>query len=72
MTTPAATGLRVGAAVALAYAAGGWIPRVGKLLTPLAAIAVVAAYVVFLLATRELGRDDVAQLRAMLRRGPKS
>lgn len=68
---PAMTMVRVGAALGLALAAGTHLPRFGRLVTPVVACGVVLAYVVFLLATRELGVEDVAALRAVVRRRAK-
>jgi len=63
---PAATLGRVGAALAIAFFVGMRAPRFGRLMTPLAACVVAAAYVIFLLVTRELGKEDLASVRAML------
>jgi O-antigen/teichoic acid export membrane protein len=65
---PTATGLRVGGALVVALAAGVYAPRFGRLLTPLVAAFVAAFYLAFLAVTRELGRADLASVRAILRR----
>ncbi len=65
---PLATMLRVGAALALAATGGTYLPRFGRLVTPLVAGAIVLGYVVFLFVTRELGAEDVAALRGVVSR----
>jgi stage V sporulation protein B len=59
---------RVGAAVALAHLAGRAMPYLGKMFVLVEAIALVALYLVVLVALRELGKADVATLRAALGR----
>ena len=63
---PLATAARVVLAVALCTAAGAYLPHFGKLVTPVLAVAVAAGYVVLLLVTRELGRDDLASVKMMI------
>ncbi len=62
---PMATAARVLFALAVASAAGSFMPPLGRLLTPLAAVGVAVAYVAVLAASRELTRDDVHALRAL-------
>jgi hypothetical protein len=65
---PLATAARVLLALGLFYVAGGLAPRFGRLVTPIAAVVVVAAYLVFLVLTRELGSADLAMVRAIVKR----
>ena len=65
---PLATFLRVAAAVGVAFAVGLRLPRFGMLLTPVIALVAVGAYVLALLAMRELGGEELAALRAKLTR----
>jgi stage V sporulation protein B len=60
-----ATVLRVGLAIAACLGLGFFVPRVGRLVTPLLALAVGVAYVVLLVVMREIGRADVAMVRAL-------
>jgi stage V sporulation protein B len=60
--------LRVGLATTLATFLGRFLWDTPKLLAPVLAIAVVAAYAGVLLATRELGRDDLALVKRVLKR----
>jgi stage V sporulation protein B len=62
---PAGTALRTGAALAACFGLGLFLPRVGRLTTPLLALAVAAAYVALLVVTREIGASDVAMARAL-------
>ncbi len=65
---PAATMVRVGVAVACAWALGHAMPHAGRvLLVPLAA-AMVLVYVAILTLTRELGRADAAWVMNLVRR----
>lgn len=57
---PLLTAIRVGGCVALAAAAGTYVPVVSKLLTPVLAIGVVIVFLVLLVVTRELKREDLA------------
>ncbi|WP_437726031.1 lipopolysaccharide biosynthesis protein [Sorangium sp. So ce861] len=67
---PAATALRVGVALAAAIAVGARLPWLGKIAVLGEAIAVALVYLALLVATREVGRDDLAVLRqAFGRRG---
>lgn len=63
---PLATAIRVGLGVAVCTFGGTYAPKLGKLMTPVLAIAVVAVYVVVLVVTRELRASDLAPIRAML------
>jgi stage V sporulation protein B len=65
---PLGTALRVGAALTLATLAGLKAPHLGKLAVIGGALAVVACYVAFLVATRELTGEDAALVRALIRR----
>jgi stage V sporulation protein B len=62
---PMATGVRVCVALALSVAVGYAMPRVGRLATPGVALLVAAAYGSLLILTREVGRADLAMLRAL-------
>lgn len=68
---PWRTALRVGACVAGAFALGNVTPVFSKLVTPLAALAVVIAYLAVLVATGELGKQDLALVLSIVRRRPK-
>jgi stage V sporulation protein B len=68
---PIATVARVGVALAMGVAAGAYLPRFGRIATPLVGGAVALAYVGFLVATRELGASDARNIRAMLGRRAK-
>jgi stage V sporulation protein B len=68
---PLPTALRVGLALALALLAGMYVPRFGRLLTPLLGAAAAGLYVLVLVATGELGRSDLASLAAIVRRKRK-
>jgi stage V sporulation protein B len=63
---PPATIVRVGLGVSACLGIGMVLPRVPKLLTPVAALGVAVVYVAVLLVTRELGAADMAALRAMV------
>jgi stage V sporulation protein B len=62
---PAWTGVRVGLALAVCYGAGHFIPRVSRVLTPVAALVVAAGYCAVLVVTGEVGREDLAMVRAL-------
>ena len=62
---PFATAARVGVALAVCTAAGFAMPRFGRLLTPVMALVVAAAYGVLLVVTGEIGRADLALLRTL-------
>ncbi|XXX78862.1 lipopolysaccharide biosynthesis protein [Sorangium sp. So ce134] len=67
---PAATALRVGVALAAAIAVGARLPWLGKIAVLGEAVAVALVYLAILVATREVGRDDLAVLQqAFGRRG---
>jgi stage V sporulation protein B len=65
---PAATVVRVGIALGSCVALGFFMPRFGRLLTPVVAAAVGLLYLGLLVATRELGAADVAMVRSLGRR----
>jgi stage V sporulation protein B len=65
---PLGTALRVGACVAVAFLLGGLVPVLPKLVTPIAASVVVASYLLALVATRELGREDLGFVTSVLKR----
>ncbi len=66
---PLATAVRVGLAVAGAWAFGWLVPiRLGKLVTPLAAMVFAFAYLVALVVMRELKREDLALALSVVRR----
>ncbi len=60
--------LRVLAACAVAIAVGRVLPSAAKIVTPVYAALVGVSYVVVLLVTRELGRNDLATVRAVVSR----
>ncbi len=62
---PMATAARVSLALALSVGLGFVMPRVGRLATPGIALLVGAAYFALLLLTREVGRADLAMVRAL-------
>jgi stage V sporulation protein B len=68
---PWKTRLRVGACVAAAYFAGGFMPTFGKLITPVIAAGVGVAYVVALVVTREIGKEDLSLVLAVAARRAK-
>jgi stage V sporulation protein B len=57
---PLKTALRVGLCVGGAFALGGVMPMFSKVLTPVVATGVVIAYLVALVVTGEIGKDDLA------------
>ncbi|HLK40902.1 MAG TPA: lipopolysaccharide biosynthesis protein [Polyangiaceae bacterium] len=65
---PVATAARVVLGVGGCLALGLVAPRVGRLLTPIFALAIAAAYAGWLVVSRELGGNDVAALRALVSR----
>ncbi len=65
---PMSTALRVAAATALAITLGRFLPDGGKLMTILHAGLIVAAYAAVLLISRELNRNDLAHLKAIVTR----
>jgi stage V sporulation protein B len=65
---PLATALRVGLGVAACAYGGHYLPKMGKLVTPVLAVGVVVAYVVVLVVTRELRAADLAPLKRLVRR----
>ena len=66
---PAATGVRVGTALAACVALGFLVPCVGRFVTPAVAMLVGLGFAVLLLAMREVGKADLAMLRSL--RGSK-
>jgi stage V sporulation protein B len=71
---PWKTALRVGLCVAGAFALGGHTPTFSKLLTPVVAAGVVFVYLVVLVLTGELGKEDlslVASIAAARKPGAK-
>lgn len=64
---PWKTALRVGMCIAGATVLGLYLPRFGKLMTLVIAPALAAAYVVTLVATGEIGKDDLAMVLAIVR-----
>ena len=65
---PAATAVRTGGALAACVVAGAFLPRVGRLGTPVAAAAVGCAYVGLLVVLREIGSADWVLVRALVSR----
>lgn len=65
---PAPAVVRVGLALGCCVAAGIFLPRFGRFVTPLAAAGVGLAYLALLLVTRELGPADLAMVRSLGRR----
>jgi len=65
---PAMTLARVLAMVALFFAFGLYIPRVGLLWTPVVALGVAIAYLVGLIVLRELSGEDLAMVRSLVNR----
>ncbi|HXX67533.1 MAG TPA: lipopolysaccharide biosynthesis protein [Polyangiaceae bacterium] len=65
---PAWTALRVGIALVACFALGACIPHVGRLLTPVIALFVAAAYLIVLVATREIGPAEIGWLRTLVAR----
>jgi stage V sporulation protein B len=63
---PPLTLARVAVAMAIAISVGRVLPHAGKILTPVYAVAVGVAYVVILLASRELGPHDLETVRAVV------
>ena len=69
---PWKTALRVGICVAAAFALGGVMPMFSKLLTPVVAAGVGLLYLVVLVVTGELGKEDLALVVSIAaRRGAK-
>jgi stage V sporulation protein B len=65
---PVATVVRVGIALGTCVAAGFFLPRFGRLLTPVIAAAIGLFYLGLLVAMRELGAADIAMVRSIGRR----
>jgi stage V sporulation protein B len=68
---PWKTALRVGLCVAGAFALGGVMPMFSKLLTPIVAAGVGLVYLVALVVTGELGKDDLALVASIAARRAK-
>ncbi len=68
---PLKTALRVGLCVGGAFFVGGLMPTFSKLLTPVIATGVVLAYLVALVVTGELGKDDLALIVSIAGRRAK-
>jgi len=62
---PPATVARVALALGACVGVGFVLPRVGRLVTPAVALVVAAGYVAVLLLTGEIGRDDLAMVKAL-------
>jgi|GEM_PF-285480 len=62
---PARTGVRVLICLAGAFAAGGWTPTLSRSATPLAAAGVAGIYMLFMVITGEITRDDQRMVRAI-------
>jgi hypothetical protein len=65
---PPATAARVGIALGSCVAAGFFLPRFGRLLTPVVAAAVALLYLGSLVAMRELVAADLAMVRSLARK----
>jgi stage V sporulation protein B len=65
---PLATAARVVGSLAVAVLLGMRLPRVGKLLMPVEAVAIAIVYVVLLVVTREIGATDVKLVTSLVRR----
>jgi stage V sporulation protein B len=65
---PAATFLRVGGVLAIGTFVGTRLPVFGKLVTPVMALAVAVTYLVLLVVTGELGKEDLGLVKAVLLR----
>ena len=68
---PAATVARTGLALSACVALGFVVPRVGRLATPVLALAVGTMYVGLLVLTREIGPADLAMIRTLASRKAK-
>lgn len=68
---PARTALRVGAALLAAIAVGAQLPWLGKIAVLGEAILVALVYLAVLVATREVGREDLAALKQAFGRGAR-
>lgn len=68
---PIKTAIRVGACVAGAFAVGAVMPMFSKVLTPVVAVGVVLTYFAVLVATRELGREDLSLVLSIAARRSK-
>ena len=62
---PLATAVRVGLALAACTAIGFAMPCFGRLVTPVLAVVIAALYGLLLVVTGEIGRADLAMIRAL-------
>ena len=62
---PALTAVRALLALSVAGAAGTLFPATGRLVTPLVAVAIAAVYLLVLVVSRELTRDDLHALSSL-------
>ncbi len=69
---PPATAVRVGLTLALCYGAGLVIPRVARAVAPALALVVAGAYFGVLVVTGEIGRADLAMVRALRPKASRS
>jgi stage V sporulation protein B len=69
---PPVTAIRVSLALAACYGLGFVVPRVPRVVVPGLALAVACVYVGVLVLTRELGRADLAMLRALRPKGART
>ena len=65
---PPATAVRVRVALGACVAVGLVVPRLGKLVTPVAAAVVAAAFLAVLVVTREVGSADLAMVKGVVRK----
>ena len=65
---PLSTAVRVAAAMALAITLGRFLPSGGKVMTLLYAGIILVAYIAVLLLSRELNRNDLANVKAIVSR----
>ncbi|HXN32863.1 MAG TPA: oligosaccharide flippase family protein [Polyangiaceae bacterium] len=68
---PAATVARTGFGLAACVGLGFVVPRVGRLVTPVLALAVATMYVALLVVTREIGAADLAMIRTLVSKKAK-
>jgi stage V sporulation protein B len=65
---PAISLARVGGAMLVAISVGRWLPDAGKVMTLVFSALVAGVYLVLLLVSRELGAQDLANIRAVISR----
>ena len=63
-----ATAARIAIALGATMLVGSRLPRVGRLVAPFEAIALAVVYVVVLIATREIGGEDVKLVSSLVKR----